>query len=49
VPGHGKVERKQVGCRNSHVVSVIEEELGKPIDQIFSYVESRATVAASLG
>jgi len=32
-----------------HVVSVIEEELGKPIDQIFSYVESKATAAASLG
>jgi predicted unusual protein kinase regulating ubiquinone biosynthesis (AarF/ABC1/UbiB family) len=33
----------------SHVVSVIEEELGTPIDQIFSYVESKATAAASLG
>ncbi len=33
----------------SHVVSVIEEELGKPIDQVFSYVESKATAAASLG
>jgi predicted unusual protein kinase regulating ubiquinone biosynthesis (AarF/ABC1/UbiB family) len=33
----------------SHVVTVIEEELGKPIDQIFSYVESKATAAASLG
>src|SRR6266700_5758221 len=33
----------------SHVVSVIEEELGKPIDQIFNYVESKATAAASLG
>ena len=33
----------------SHVVSVIEEELGKPIDQIFNSVESRATAAASLG
>jgi predicted unusual protein kinase regulating ubiquinone biosynthesis (AarF/ABC1/UbiB family) len=33
----------------SHVVSVIEEELGKPIDQTFSYVESKATAAASLG
>src|SRR5437763_5846499 len=33
----------------SHIVSVIEEELGKPIDQIFSYVESKATAAASLG
>src|SRR2546429_678587 len=32
-----------------HVISVIEEELGKPIDQIFSYVESKATAAASLG
>jgi predicted unusual protein kinase regulating ubiquinone biosynthesis (AarF/ABC1/UbiB family) len=33
----------------SHVVSVIEDELGKPIDQIFNYVESKATAAASLG
>src|SRR5260370_24079303 len=33
----------------SHVVSVIEEELGKPIEQLFSYVESKATAAASLG
>jgi predicted unusual protein kinase regulating ubiquinone biosynthesis (AarF/ABC1/UbiB family) len=33
----------------SHVVSVIEEELGKPIEQIFNYVESKATAAASLG
>ena len=33
----------------SHVVSVIEGELGKPIDQTFSYVESKATAAASLG
>jgi predicted unusual protein kinase regulating ubiquinone biosynthesis (AarF/ABC1/UbiB family) len=33
----------------SHVVSVIEAELGKPIDQIFRYVENKATAAASLG
>src|SRR5215469_12162196 len=33
----------------SHVVSVIEEELGKPIDQVFSYIETKATAAASLG
>jgi predicted unusual protein kinase regulating ubiquinone biosynthesis (AarF/ABC1/UbiB family) len=33
----------------NHVVTVIEEELGKPIDQIFSYVETKATAAASLG
>jgi len=33
----------------NHVVSVIEGELGKPIDQTFSYVESKATAAASLG
>src|SRR5438876_7519889 len=33
----------------SHVVTVIEDELGKPIEQIFSYVESKATAAASLG
>lgn len=33
----------------SHVVSVIEEELGKPVGQIFSSLESEATAAASLG
>jgi predicted unusual protein kinase regulating ubiquinone biosynthesis (AarF/ABC1/UbiB family) len=33
----------------SHVVSVIEDELGKPIDQIFSHLETKATAAASLG
>ncbi len=33
----------------SHVVSVIEDELGKPIEQIFSMLERKATAAASLG
>ena len=33
----------------SHVVSVIETELGKPIEQIFSVLERKATAAASLG
>ncbi|MEO8971791.1 MAG: AarF/UbiB family protein [Ktedonobacteraceae bacterium] len=33
----------------NHVVSVIETELGKPIEQIFSSLESKCTAAASLG
>src|SRR5215471_6745273 len=33
----------------NHIVSVIEEELGKPIDQVFKYVENKAAAAASLG
>jgi predicted unusual protein kinase regulating ubiquinone biosynthesis (AarF/ABC1/UbiB family) len=33
----------------SHVVSVIESELGQPVEQIFSVLERKATAAASLG
>src|SRR5712692_9302862 len=33
----------------SHVVSVIETELGKPVEQIFSVLERKAIAAASLG
>ncbi|MBA2285951.1 MAG: AarF/ABC1/UbiB kinase family protein [Ktedonobacteraceae bacterium] len=33
----------------SHVVSVIETETGKPVEQIFSVLERKATAAASLG
>jgi predicted unusual protein kinase regulating ubiquinone biosynthesis (AarF/ABC1/UbiB family) len=32
-----------------HVVSVIESELGKPVEQVFSVLERKATAAASLG
>lgn len=32
-----------------HVVSVIESELGRPVEQIFSTLERKATAAASLG
>jgi predicted unusual protein kinase regulating ubiquinone biosynthesis (AarF/ABC1/UbiB family) len=33
----------------SYVISVIEEELGKPLDHIFISIETKATAAASLG
>ncbi len=33
----------------SHVVAVIEAELGKPIEQLFRVLERKATAAASLG
>ncbi|MEO7019815.1 MAG: AarF/ABC1/UbiB kinase family protein [Ktedonobacteraceae bacterium] len=33
----------------SHVVAVIETELGQPVDKIFSVLERKATAAASLG
>lgn len=32
-----------------HVVTVIESELGKPVEQIFSVLERKCTAAASLG
>src|SRR5258708_3038668 len=33
----------------THVVSVIETELGKPVEQVFSMLERKCTAAASLG
>ncbi|TMD01340.1 MAG: AarF/ABC1/UbiB kinase family protein [Chloroflexi bacterium] len=33
----------------SHVVSVLEAELGKPVEQVFSVLERKCTAAASLG
>src|SRR5438105_13886664 len=33
----------------AHVVSVIESELGKPVEQVFSMLERKCTAAASLG
>src|SRR5207237_5291767 len=33
----------------AHVVSVIESELGKPVEQVFSVLERKCTAAASLG
>ncbi|MBA2392020.1 MAG: AarF/ABC1/UbiB kinase family protein [Ktedonobacteraceae bacterium] len=32
-----------------HVISVIESELGKPVDQIFTHLERKCVAAASLG
>src|SRR5437588_7414951 len=33
----------------AHVVSVIESELGKPVEQVFNLLERKCTAAASIG
>src|SRR6266567_8186247 len=33
----------------AHVVSVIESELGRPVEEVFSVLERKCTAAASLG
>jgi predicted unusual protein kinase regulating ubiquinone biosynthesis (AarF/ABC1/UbiB family) len=45
----GSLQDEVPAAPYSHVVSVIEQELGKPVDQLFSVLEHEATAAASLG
>ncbi len=45
----GSLQDEVPAASFSHVVSVIETELGKPVEEVFSVLERKATAAASLG
>src|SRR5438270_4955485 len=45
----GSLQDEVPAASFSHVVSVIETELGKPVEQVFSTLERKCTAAASLG
>jgi predicted unusual protein kinase regulating ubiquinone biosynthesis (AarF/ABC1/UbiB family) len=45
----GSLQDEVPAASFSHVVSVIETELGRPVEEVFSMLERKATAAASLG
>lgn len=45
----GSLQDEVPAASFSHVISVIETELGKPVEEVFSVLERKATAAASLG